>query len=72
MQLIKTFFLIILFLLSSACATVAQIDRGRLAKKTMQFDSFSHADSFRDEMHADREGSAGGVGQSAGGGCGCN
>lgn len=56
----------------SACANVAQIDRGRLAKPIMQLQPMGHQQKFVNEMHVIREGAAGGTGQNAGGGCGCN
>ncbi len=68
----KLFIFLLLSTLVSGCATVQQIDRGRLAKRTMQLEAFPHEASFVSEMHNIREGSAGGEGQSAGGGCGCN
>ncbi len=55
-----------------ACANVQQIDRGRLARKIMQYEPMPHQEAFVTEMHSIREGAAGGAGHSAGGGCGCN
>ena len=67
-------FLIILHLLFlfTSCANVHQIDRGRLARKVMQLEPMPNQQSFITEAHSIREGSAGGVNQNAGGGCGCN
>lgn len=55
-----------------SCVNVQQIDRGRLARKVMQLEPMPHQQAFITEMHSIREGSAGGVNQNAGGGCGCN
>lgn len=62
----------IVSLLFCACANVDQINRGRLAKQIMQLEPLPHQQSFITEIHSIREGAAGGTGQSAGGGCGCN
>ncbi|HBE87958.1 MAG TPA: hypothetical protein DDW67_02315 [Elusimicrobia bacterium] len=57
---------------ASGCVRVNQVDRGTLSKQTMQFEPMGNRQSFIGEFHAIREGSSGGVNQSAGGGCGCN
>ncbi len=54
------------------CAMVNQVDRGAFSKKIMQFEPCPELSAFTDEVHSIREGAAGGSGQSAGGGCGCN
>ena len=56
----------------SSCANVSQIDRGTLANRIMQLDPHPEESVFINEIHAYREGSAGGAGKSVGGGCGCN
>ena len=68
----KTAVLILSVLCFAGCATVHQIDRDRLSKKIMQFEPEEHQRVFMNDFHAIREGASGGVGQSAGGGCGCN
>lgn len=56
----------------SSCATVHQIDRGDLSTRKMQFEPEPEKQGVMTEFHSIREGAAGGTGQSAGGGCGCN
>lgn len=51
---------------------VHQVDRGTLAQKVMQFEPMGNRQAFLNDVHSIREGASGGVGQSAGGGCGCN
>jgi len=68
----KILFILLLCLGAQACMRVHQIDRGRLAKPIMQFEAVPHQQDFITEMHNIREGAAGGTGQNAGGGCGCN
>ncbi len=60
------------FLMLSSCVVVHQIDRDKLAKRYMEFDPDPKLSSFKHEVRYIREGAAGGAGQSAGGGCGCN
>jgi len=75
MKIIKRFRIAVSFLLVAilgACANVNQIDRGRLAKRHMQLEPMPHQEAFLNEVHATREGAAGGTDLSAGGGCGCN
>lgn len=71
LKFLSLIFLCLFFSLVS-CANVQQIDRGRLARKVMQLEPMPHQQSFITEAHSIREGSAGGVNQNAGGGCGCN
>ena len=54
------------------CAAVHQIDRETLSRPIMQFEPMGHQQAFLNDVHSIREGASGGVGQSAGGGCGCN
>ena len=56
----------------TSCAVVHQIDRRDLSTRKMQFDPEPEKQKALDEFHSIREGAAGGTGQSAGGGCGCN
>ena len=58
--------------LLAGCTNIHQIDRARLSKKIMQLEPLAHQQAFITEAHSIREGAAGGTGQSAGGGCGCN
>ena len=54
------------------CVRVHQIDRENLSRRIMQFEPLGNRQAFLNDFHSIREGSSGGVGQSAGGGCGCN
>ena len=72
MRILKIALFLAALMLLSACANVDQIDRGRMAKRIMQLEPMPHQQSFITEMHDIREGAAGGFGNSAGGGCGCN
>lgn len=57
---------------SSACVVVPQQRaRAHLADPVMAFDEDSLEARSRQKFHSTREGSAGGNGESAGGGCGC-
>ncbi len=58
--------------LAGGCARVHQIDRGTLSRQIMQFEPMGNRQAFLNDFHSIREGASGGVGQSAGGGCGCN
>lgn len=68
----KIFFAAALSALSAGCVMVHQVDRGTLSTRVMQFEPMGSRQAFINDVHAIREGSSGGVGQSAGGGCGCN
>jgi hypothetical protein len=54
------------------CVRVHQVDRETLSRRIMQFEPMGNRQAFVNDLHAIREGASGGVGQSAGGGCGCN
>jgi len=58
--------------LLGGCLRVHQVDRETLSQPIMQFEPMGSRQAFLNDVHAIREGASGGVGQSAGGGCGCN
>ena len=60
-----------LVLATSACATVAQNRRGRLADPMMNLNDEPLDAYRRQKLYDTREGAAGGDGAAAGGGCGC-
>ncbi len=69
----KSIYLLPLLALAlGGCAMVHQVDRGTLSQKVMQFEPMGSRQAFLNDVHSIREGASGGVGQSAGGGCGCN
>lgn len=72
LQLVRNFFLATLALALGGCVMVHQVDRETLSQKEMQFEPLGNRQSFLNDVHSIREGASGGVGQSAGGGCGCN
>jgi hypothetical protein len=57
--------------LATACATVPQNRRARLADPMMGITDESLDAARRQKLYDSREGAAGGDGASAGGGCGC-
>ncbi len=57
--------------LAAACATVPQNRRGKLADPIMQFESDSLDAHRKAKLYSTREAAAGGDGEPAGGGCGC-
>jgi hypothetical protein len=63
--------ILVVALVSSACATVAPQERAILADPTMQFDNEAKHEAALRHAIDNREGSMGGTGVS-GGGCGCN
>lgn len=63
--------LCLLFLLLTSCANVKQIDRGRLATRSMMIDPTPEESVFLNEVNSFREGAVGGT-SAVGGGCGCN
>ncbi len=69
---IKVLLLAALSALACGCTMVHQVDRETLSKQIMQFEPMGNRQAFLNDFHSIREGSSGGVGQSAGGGCGCN
>lgn len=62
----------LLALALGGCVMVHQVDRETLSQKAMQFEPLGNRQAFLNDVHSIREGASGGVGQSAGGGCGCN
>ena len=56
----------------AGCVRVHQVNRETLSQPIMQFEPLGNRQAFLNDFHSIREGSSGGVGQSAGGGCGCN
>ena len=69
---VRISFIFLMFLGLGGCATVHQVDREHLARRTMQFDPEPHQQAFLSEVHSIREAASGGSGKGAGGGCGCN
>lgn len=71
----KTFYIIVLSLLGSACSSlepwVKPYERDHMADPIMSFDRDPIATSYMAHVYGVREGSRGGQGGS-GGGCGCN
>jgi len=63
--------LFFLLLLASACATVPQNRRGRLADPIMSLETDSLEAQRKSKFYSTREAAAGGDGLPAGGGCGC-
>jgi hypothetical protein len=63
--------LVLLSLAASACATVPQNRRARLADPMMSLTDEPLEAARRQKLYDTREGAAGGDGASAGGGCGC-
>jgi hypothetical protein len=63
--------LVLLLVVTAACATVRPEDRELLADPAMNYGSGGEVQVQEDHVIANREGSAGG-GTSSGGGCGCN
>lgn len=63
--------LCLLFFLLTSCANVKQIDRGRLATRSMMIDPTPEESVFLNEVNSFREGAVGGT-SAVGGGCGCN
>jgi hypothetical protein len=63
--------LLLLLLAASACATVPQNRRARLADPMMSLTDEPLEAARRQRLYDTREGAAGGDGASAGGGCGC-
>lgn len=56
---------------SSGCSTVQYYERERLSDAAMQFEDDPTDLHFQQKVFYSMEGSAGGIGTSAGGGCGC-
>ena len=69
---IRTLIVAALAALAAGCVRVHQVDRETLSKQIMQLEPMGNRQAFLTDFHSIREGASGGVGQSAGGGCGCN
>lgn len=54
-----------------ACNTVEFYEKGALSSPVMGFDLDPGRTAFHQKIHYATEGAAGGLGTSAGGGCGC-
>jgi hypothetical protein len=63
--------LLVLPLAASACATVPQNRRARMADPMMSLTDEPLDAARRQKLYDTREGAAGGDGAAAGGGCGC-
>ena len=57
--------------LAGGCAATDFTERRRLADPVMQLDDSAAETHLHQKTYYSREGSAGGIGGSAGGGCGC-
>jgi starvation-inducible outer membrane lipoprotein len=71
LKTVVTSLLAFLSLAASACATVPQNRRARLADPMMSLTDEPLEAARRQKLYDTREGAAGGDGASAGGGCGC-
>ncbi len=60
-----------ILLLGGACNTVEFHQKGALADPTMQFTESAAQLHWQGKIQYSDEGAAGGIGTSAGGGCGC-
>lgn len=58
-------------LFTAGCTSVAFHEKGRLNDKLMSFDESGPEVHFYQKTYYSREGSVGGFGGTAGGGCGC-
>ena len=63
--------LVLLLLAISGCSTVEYYEKERLSDPAMVFESDPSEVHFFQKCYYSREGSAGGIGDTAGGGCGC-
>ncbi len=55
----------------TGCSSVAFHEKGRLQDPVMAFDASAAETHFYQKVYYSREGSVGGFGSTAGGGCGC-
>jgi len=62
---------LLLTLLLAACAPTKFYERRKLADRAMHFDAEMRVEYIRNKTEAAREGSFGGYGAAAVGGCGC-
>jgi len=65
------FLVILLSFISTGCERVAFYQKARLVDPIMVFDSSPTETHFFQKIYYSREGSVGGIGTGAGGGCGC-
>ena len=63
--------LILVIFLSNGCESVSFYQKGRLVDPIMAFDEEPTSTHFYQKSFYSREGSTGGIGTGAGGGCGC-
>lgn len=61
----------LLIVTAGGCTSVAFHEKGRLVDDVMAFGEWPSETHFYQKTYYSREGSAGGIGTSAGGGCGC-
>ena len=71
MKSLRSLVVVLLALAASACATVPQNRRARLADPMMSVTDEPLDAYRRQKLYDTREGAAGGDGTAAGGGCGC-
>lgn len=71
MRLLALAFLALPLLFTSGCNTVEFYEMERLGDSVMQLDDGAMEAHFHQKVFYSMEGSAGGIGTSAGGGCGC-
>lgn len=70
-RLLLGFLLATLAILSSGCASLAYYEKGRLLGDAMAFEADPTEANIYQKTYYSREGSTGGIGSVAGGGCGC-
>ena len=58
-------------LVGSGCQSVAVYEKARLQDPLMKYEESAQETHFYQKVYYSREGSVGGMGSSAGGGCGC-
>ena len=68
---VALFFAAGLLLATTACQTVEFYEKGTLNEAVMKFDDSPTETHFVQKTAYSREGSVGGIGTGAGGGCGC-
>jgi hypothetical protein len=69
--IVRVFIVVLVAMLSAACATVPQNRRVRFADPMMSLSGEPLDAARRQKLYDSREGAAGGDGTPAGGGCGC-
>lgn len=68
----RVFFLLFAVITLAGCVTVPQNRRGKLADPMMSLTDDQLETYRKQKLYNTREAAAGGDGQAAGGGCGCN